>query len=288
LFIAMQRATGGWFYFQLFRTHPETYQLAHYAELAGWIAREDLILVLMAACFLGRTLRRRQFTLPFFYFAMALLASLSAGIAGATTNHLLDLDAALCVGAGMAYHLGGKSTHPLPHWLRAAALVTMVVSTLVFSTLALAGWEDTDAGPLETVARMLPDQRRVFPIDLDLPEDCAQLQDFLRQRPGGDVISEQTGAALLAGKRLLVTDPFSYAQLIERAGWSEAPINELVREKKVTAIVLGRDIPRLRAEDSPRWTPAFLTLVGQNYTLTRSFDCPNGHAVYLPREPQRP
>jgi hypothetical protein len=281
-FFLMQHATAGWFYFQLFRTHPEPYTLAHYAQLAGWIVREDLVLVIMAAAFIGWSLRGRQLSLPFFYLAMALLASLSAGIAGATTNHLLDFNAALCVGAGMAYQVAGESTHPLPHSLRSAALIVMVASALLFSTFAWAGWEDTAAGPLETAARMLPYQQRVFPVDLELPQECAELQDFLRALPGDDVISEQTGAALLAGKRLLITDPYSYAQLVERAGWVEAPIDERIRRGQVAAVVLARDIPRLRSEGSPRWTPQFLNAVEQGYTLVRSFDCPNGRAVYLP------
>lgn len=284
-FAALQWATGGAFAFHLFGSHAEPYTLRHYGLLAGLVMREQLIPTVMLAAFVAASVPAaagRRPTLPLLYLGMALLGTLSAGIAGAASNHFLEWSAAVALGAGLAYHAAGQSPSPFARPLRSAALLAMVISALLFSSLLWLAQAATGGGPAATLASILPYQQRLFPV-AELPQDCAALPRYLAALPGERMIAENTGAVLLAGKTLLLTDPFTYAQLVLAGKLSSAPIEDQVRRRQVQAIVLSQEAAGLRADGTDRWTPSLLTAVEQNYLVDRYFDCPHGNVVYLPR-----
>jgi len=171
-------------------------------------------------------------------------------------------------------------------------LLAMFACAMLFSSLIWLLWNDAaidttdkdyERTPVARIARLVPYQQRVFPIDTDVPRGCIELQEYLASLRVAPLISENTGAALLAGKTLLITDPYSYGELVKTGRLPEAPLLEMLRAHRVGAVVLAHEAGRLRVEKDSRWTPAFLAAVEQDYRLARSFQCTNGSAVYLPR-----
>lgn len=279
----MQHATAGAFVTHLAGSHPEPYTLRHYFLLAQLVLREQLLPTAMLVAFVAVSVKRKLVTLPLLYIAMALLSTLSGGIAGASANHFLAWSAAVCIGAGMAYHWAETRVGRFARPLRATAMLAIVASVLVYSLLSWAAWDDTVPGPLEAAGELLPYQARVFPIDTDVPRGCIEMQDYLASIPGKLVVSENTGAALLTGKTLLITDPYSYGQLVLAGKLPGKPLEDMLRERRVAAVVLARDVARLRLQKTDRWSPALLDAVEQNYRLEGSFLCSNGSAVYVPK-----
>ena len=284
-FFWMQHVTAGAFLVQLAGSHPEPYTLRHYLRVAAMVMREQAIPTAMLAAFVVVSVKRRALTLPLLFIVMALLSTLSAGMAGASANHFMAWGAAVCIGAGMAYQLAEESADRFTRALVPLVLFAMVASVLATSTLSWLLWNDTSTteGPLQAFGKWLPYQQRIFPIDTEVPRDCIELQDYLASLPGKNVVSENTGAAILAGKTLLVTDPYSYGQLVLAGKLPGTPLEQMLREHRVDAVVLGQDVARLRTADFNRWPPSFLDAVEQNYKWERSFKCAEGRAVYVPR-----
>ena len=283
-----QHVTAGGFLSQLVGSHPESYTLKHYAAVATLVGREQFIPTLMVVAFVVVSVRRRAVTLPLLYLAMALLSTFSGGMAGASANHFLDWMAAVCVGAGMAYSFAEEGPSILARQACSVALLGMVVCALLFSTLAWLTWTEVEPGPLDQVAGLVPYAQRIFPIDTSVPQGCIELQHYLQALPGEHVVSEETGDAVLSGKTLLITDPYSYGQLVINGKLPGKPLEDMLRAHQIAAVVLAHDVPRLRADKTDRWSTSFLNAVEQDYQLDRSFECTNGKAAYLPRrEPAR-
>jgi 4-amino-4-deoxy-L-arabinose transferase-like glycosyltransferase len=288
-FFWMQHATAGAFLVHLFGSHPEPYTLRHYLRVAAMVVREQAIPSVMLVAFVAVSVKRRGAiwtpALPLLYIAMALLSTFSAGMAGASANHFMAWGAAVCIGAGMAYQLAKESASRFARTLGSVALLAMVASALAFSTLSWMLWDDTSTteGPLQALAKWVPYQQRIFPIDTEVPRDCIELQEYLASLPGESVISENTGAALLAGKTLLITDPYTYGQLVLAGKLPPAPLEQMLRDHRVGAVVLAYDVARLRTDSSNRWPASFLDAVEKNYQWERTFKCKDGGAVYVPR-----
>ena len=287
-FFWMQHVTAGSFVVHLFGSHPEPYTLRRYVQLAGMMVREWSIPTAMLVAFVVYSVKKRRgtvptSTLPLLFIGMALLSTFSAGMAGASANHFLTWGAAVCIGAGMAYQLAEGDSRWFARPLATTALLAMAASVLAFSTLSWAAWESTAEGPLDTLARLLPYRARVFPIDTAVPRGCIELQDYLAALPAEQLISENTGAALLASKTLLITDPYTYGQLVMAGKLPGAPLEQMLRDHRVGAVVLDHDVAQLRTASTNRWPATFLDAVEQNYQWERSFNCKEGRAVYLPR-----
>lgn len=274
---ALQVATRGGFVFQLVTAHPEPYSLRRYLRILAMLTRKQLVPVVMLAAFVWHDGRRRMLTLPLLFVTAATLGTLTAGMAGAASNHLLEWSAAVCLGTGLAYHVAGQSGR-LWQVLRVCGLLAMAGSALLFSFLLwLAPQQIKDA------AVVLPHLQRLFPIEPRLEPGCAELQRYLAARAGTAVLSENTGAALLAGKTLLVTDPYAYTQLVVSGKWRAAPLDDLIRARRIETIVLAHEPAKLRSFRWDRWPPALLTAIEQNYVVDRHFECTNGTVAYVPR-----
>jgi hypothetical protein len=282
-FAWLQHATAGAFVTHLVGSHPEPYTLGHYLWVAATVVKAQFIPTAMLVAFVIASVKRRLVTLPLLYIAMAFLSTLSAGMAGATTNHFLAWSAAVCIGAGMAYQLAETSANRFARPLRSTALLGMVASALVFSALSWAAWDDTAEGPLEIAGAALPYQARIFPFDTEVSRGCIDMQDYLASIPGKAVISDNTGAPLLIGKTLLITDPYTYGQLLLAGRFSGQPVYNMLRQQQVAAVVLAHDVTTLRTDPNNHWPPAFLDAVEQDYRLGRTFPCLEAGAVYVPR-----
>lgn len=270
-FGGLQLATHGGFAVQVFGGHPEPYSFTRYLWILRLIVFAQLLPTLLVAAFFVHDLRRRVVTLAMLFIAMALLGTLTAGMAGAASNHFLEWSAAVCLGAGMAYHAIARG-------LRTPALLAMSACAVALSFYYwLAPPSSWDA-----VMVRLPYQQRLFPPDPRLDPECDELRRYLAARPGEAVLSENTGTALVAGRKLLLTDPYAYAQLEVHGKWHAPPLEGLVRARAVPTIVLSSDVATLRERRWDRWPPALLDAVEQNYVLDRRFECRDGAAAYIP------
>jgi hypothetical protein len=275
-FAVLQVRTGGGFAWQLFEGHPEPYSLRRYLWIFGWVTREQLIPVLMLAAFVWHDARRRIVTLPLLFAVTATLATASAGMSGAASNHFLEWSLVVCLGAGLAYHLASQASL---FWrtLRVCALYGMSASALLFSLLL---WMMPNRSDDIFVA--IPYMQRLFPLDDRYEPGCVELQRYLAARPGRPIISENTGAALLAGRPLLLDDPYAYTQLVVNGKWQAPVLDDLLRARAVDTVVLAHEPAKLRAYDWDRWPPGFLAALEQNYVIERYFECRNGTVVYAP------
>jgi len=274
-FGALQLATGGGFAAQVFGGHPEPYSFARYLWILRLMVLAQLLPVLLVVAFLVHDARRRLVTLPMLFVATAFAGTLTAGMAGAASNHFLEWSAAVCLGAGLAYHVA-------PRGVRNAALLGMAACAVALSIYYwLAPPSSWDA-----VMLRLPYQQRLFPPDARLDPECYELRRYLATRPGEPILSENTGTALVAGRKLLVTDPYAYAQLVMHGKWQAPPLEELVRRREVPTVVLSGEVAELRARRWDRWSPAMLDAIEQHYTLDLRFECRDGAAAYVPK-PER-
>lgn len=271
-FGGLQLATGGGFAAQVFGGHPEPYSLSRYLWILRLIVSAQLLPTLLVAAFLVHDAARRRVTLPMLFIATALAGTLTAGMAGAASNHFLEWSAAVCLGAGMAYHVIARGA-------RTAALLAMAACAVALSFYY---WLAPPSG-WDAVMVRLPYQQRLFPPDPRLDPECDELRRYLATRPGEPVLSENTGTALVAGRKLLLTDPYAYAQLVGHGKWNAPPLDDLVRARAVPTIVLSQDIATLRARRWDRWPPALLDAVEQHYTLDLRFECRDGGGAYVPK-----
>lgn len=196
--------------------------------------------------------------LGWLYLAACSATALSAGNTGADTNHMLEWSAAVCVVSGLA--LGHLFEHrDSLKWLFALALAAI---TAVGSLWA---WPWSVA----QIERM----------------GCADAYAFVRSFPGDRVLSEDVTALVLAGKPVLVSDPYMMTQLGSSVRWSEGSMEQLAARGYFDLIVLGGEIDGYKPE-SGRWPPALMEVIRQHYRLVRRLNCPPCiGAAYVPKLP---
>ena len=108
---------------------------------------------------------------------------------GSNWNHFLEWPAALCLCAGIGWT---KLTRIRPRVLATVAGLAATAWLCIFL------WRERSLpfNPYATV------------------QDCSQAYAFVKQYPGDQVLSENVGALVLAGKTVWVSNPFVYTQLV--------------------------------------------------------------------------
>jgi hypothetical protein len=109
---------------------------------------------------------------------------------------------------------------------------------------------------------------------------CDKVQNFL-QSHGNTVLTDNVGALLRAGKPVLVSNPFVFAQLAMHSGWSDAPIVDRLRSKQFDVILLEDFAEKYGGPDS-RFTPEAIGAIKQNYHVAAEFECPHATVAYTP------
>ena len=297
-FATMQRLSGGAFAFHFLRTHPG-YALAHFVDMTALVVWGFPALDLLGWIFVAQSLWRSRYLLPVLYFCASKLVTLSAGNEGAGGNHFLEWAAALCLVAGVAYHsLWQQRLPPVrSQFVRSLTLMGMVASFVVFVPLLFMPWQRLDQKIDLALLEYSPTRGRFAGLLRTADprySTCPELQAFLRRQEGSRALSENIGAALLSGKRLLVTEPFIYRQLVSRSELSAEPLAAMIRSRQVDFIILNQDTPPLRrprtdtgrsrwwAREAP-WPSSILDGIEENYAVSGHFQCPNAGALYLPR-----
>ena len=256
-FAWMQHRTQGWFAFHtVWATALHPYSLA--LGLLGpykHLGPLCFLLVLgLALVYLAPS--SPALWLPVVYLCATSVSLIAVGKAGSADNYYLEWQAALCLCGGIAYHL-----------LRAQADQRSAVAALVPAALAA------------TVLLNLHFPQRPAPY-----AECSQAYEYVKTYPGNNILSENVGSVVLAGKPLLVNEPFNWSIAVERGGWPDAEILQLIRSRQVNLVLLDSKVEQLKAEPARvTWPSDVLDAIQDNYLLSKSFNCSGAHFVYQPR-----
>jgi hypothetical protein len=102
----------------------------------------------------------------------------------------------------------------------------------------------------------------------------------VRTQEGPNLLSENVGALVLGDKRVWISNPFALTQMVEHAGWSDAELVRMVRERRFDAVIVKS--PRLKSHYW-RFPPNVLRAIGESYEPGPGFECLDMGAVFKPR-----
>jgi hypothetical protein len=249
-----QKWSGGNFAFHQFETHPDPYSLAQCLKFLGERIAAVPLFFGVAVVGVGRDAAKRALALPTLYFLSATLGALTLGKAGSNTNHLIEWTAAICWCAGYGWRF-------IEAWLRARSLfvANRLAMTAVFITTLLA-----------SVTYRPPMEERTL---------CGATYAFLASH-GDSVLTDSVGALLLAGKPVLVSNPFVYTQLVSRGKLHGDLIEERVSQKKFDVILLRDPIGAYPADG--RFSKGTLQGIRKNYHEGAPFECFDSNFAYVP------
>lgn len=260
-FLWAQLESHGWFAFDTIKVeavHP--YNLANALNRTHGELTSNYFLVVLALALVYYLRSRPELALPFVYFGLSFLTLLGRGKLGAAPNYSLEWSAVLCCCAGVAYSC-----------LRASSDIRSFVATLMPGALALM--------VIVNLHRPDPDPDKHY-------TECRQAYEFVKNHPGKRVLSENVGALVMAGKPLLVAEPFLWTQMVVRAGWPDTEIVDLIRSRQIDLVVLTLDVKALRNQSiQNRWPNSVAVAIERNYRLVHTFNCTDASFVYQPETP---
>lgn len=255
IFGALEWATHGFFAFHMFGTHPDPYSLGAFLERFRRLVAEQWILMALSAAYLVEVAIGRKLTLPILYIPLAMAGTATVGKLGANSNHLLEMAAALCLGAGLGWSALARAASQL----RAATIALAALAVVLAGVFWQGYWFYK------------------YPFTM---RGCEASYSFVRQQAGERVLSDDVGVALLAGKQVMVSDPFAYTQLVKHsAGWNDT-VEQKLREGYFDLVVMG-DQSGNRAE---RWTDGVRTAISANYRPVGAFYCTGAAVAYERRQ----
>ena len=198
---------------------------------------------------------RRPVMMLVTYFLFAALSSLAAGKIGAYINYMIEIVAGCCLMAGLAYDRLAAcrdSRYGRPVW---AAVWLGLAVALVFPIRGALTGADFGGEPQF--------RRRIM-------QGGKEAVALIRQSKG-DVLSEDGGLPLLAGRQLLL-EPFEFTQMFRDGNWDQRPLLADIKRRRFALIILRWD-PRLRATDEYgnygflRWSVGMGGAIMRNYYL---------------------
>jgi nucleotide-binding universal stress UspA family protein len=253
----MQRETHGWFAFNtIWATGGHSYSFYTAISVLQGELRACYFLAVLALALVYYARSRPDLWFPCIYLGTTLLCSLMVGKVGAATNYFLEWHAALCLCGGMAYHL-----------LRTNADERNTVWVLVPAALA--------ALVMVNIHRPNP------PAEVS---GCGQAYAYVKAYRGTRILSENVGAVVMAGKRLLIVDPFAWTHAVLTGELSDAEVVQMIRSRQADLIVLGSDVEELKSDPEQfKWPRSVVDAIDGNYRLTNSFACQDARFTYQPR-----
>jgi hypothetical protein len=257
-FAAMQWTTGGWFAFHMFGTHSDRYSLMHFFQHAGLVWLSAPVVTALAVWYAVRDWRSHALTLPPLYLAMSSLTTLTAGKIAANTNHFIEWMAAACLCAGFGY-----SVVLSKHFNKA------MPATLILSTSVLVG------SIVQSTQKSQP---------TDGLNECGLAYQYVAKSTASRVFSENLGALLMAGKPVLVSDPFVYLQSTKH-GLPDRQVERLVNEKYFDLIVMSNDPLATKLQSTEVWPDSLVDAIGRNYRPVERFSCRNAGVMMEPVGP---
>jgi hypothetical protein len=99
------------------------------------------------------------------------------------------------------------------------------------------------------------------------------------------ILSENLGPPLVAGKPILVSDPFVFGQLLGHGRWPSGQVESLLNERYFDLIVLTDDPSQLKLHGSDVWPPSLVEAMGRNYRTVDRFGCRDAGVMLVPAWP---
>jgi hypothetical protein len=244
----------------VFFSHPDPFSFRVYTEGMTAMLQMSWPLVILAAIGVARDIARRRYSPAVLWLAFATMTAITAGKLGSNKNHFLEWNAALCIAAGIGLDVLAK----LPS--RRFAIVANAVA-------------------VAAIALVISNHPRYLD-NFGPDSECPRAYEWVRSQAGANILSENVGALVLGNKKVWVSNPFVLAQLVEHAGWSDAELVTMVRERHFDAIFTRMDypsIPSVLATGAERFSPALLLAIRENYTHQQGFLCRDMNILYTPK-----
>jgi len=257
-FLTMQAATGGLFFFHMFRTHPDPYT---FRRLLGIFVLVEPSVVALAPLLLAFFLTKARQSLPALLYLLCAIGVVlvTGGKAGSFINHFLEPIAACTLAAALGYQAWARSP-------RAPRLLPLLPCLIGCVALYL-----SDAFTHDT---------RVVPLNVS---GCAELYRMVRESPVKSVPSENVGAVVLAGREPEVSNPFVLNQLVRHHDLPAQPLEQMVAERKFGYIILTNDPETMEMVGSTRWWHCLVRLMAGSYRVAKIYDCAEANIVLEPR-----
>jgi hypothetical protein len=262
-FAWMQKQTRGQFAFHMFGTHADPYRMSWLLHNVASLGLSVAALLLLLLAFL---LIRPWTPRPaMVYLACACtVAMITGGKLGSAENHFLEFMGACSIAAALGYQKLASETWPQP-------LVPLFPLGVGIAALSLSG---------------------AFMQSAELPKvgisGCADLYGRVRESPGREMLTENIGAAVLAGKVPFVSNPFVHTQLEQAGILSPKPLEAAVAARRFDQIVLNVDPAEPKGYETLRWRGPLLALIAKNYRISQFFDCQDGRYLFEPNGPEKP
>ena len=257
-FGAMQAVTNGNFFFHMFRTHPDPYTFRRLVGIFLMVEPSVAALAPLLLAFL--LLKPHRAPLALFYLMCAcLVVSVTGGKAGSFINHFLEPIVACALAAAVGY----QALVAMPRPPRLVPLLTLTVGA---AALYLTGAFTQDT--------------RVVPLSVT---DCGDLYRSVRESKARNVLAENVGTVVLAGRQVWDSNPFVLAQLVRSKALSGAPLEQMVARREFDLIVLNSEPAEMKLNGSQRWWGRIVSAMDENYRVSRVYDCAEANVVVVPR-----
>jgi hypothetical protein len=242
----------------VFLSHPDPYSLRKYLGGLALMSKQSCALVLLAAVAVAVGVARRQASPPVLWLLIATATSATAGGLGSNLNHFLEWNTALCVAGGLGL----------------SALVGLRSRTIALVTTAIA---------VTAMAVVIRQPREIAFVRGQT--DCSRAYEWVRLSAGPNVVSENVGSLVLGRKRVWVSNPYVLAQMVKHAGWSDAELVHMIRERRFDAVIVPRDYPADPSNPNRiiRFSPSFVRALGDNYRPEPGFNCRDMQVIFKPR-----
>lgn len=247
--------TSGAFGFALLRTHVDLFDIRrYYSAMFDEVTSAGLLSAFNVVALVAAVVRRRGSPV-LYYLVCSCVTAITIAKIGSNTNHMLELDALLCAGGGLGWGTLSAACRRLRY------LTPIAIAACVLFTLAL-------------VIDMRP-----TPPQLGLA--CLDARLFVHSYPGERMLSDNIGLLVLAGKPVFLSNPFVYAQLVQRGGWSDQDLQQMIRRRSFDLIILGS--PDVPPRPSDRWSPGVVQAIGESYLPVAQFGCRDAVLMWAPR-----
>lgn len=261
-FLILQARSGGWFAFHMFSTHPDRYSVMQFVVGGALVAASAPVVTAVAVWYAARDFHRRTLGFAPIYLVASTISALTAGKLGSTTNHFVEWMVACCLCAGLGYSMLLLSKYAA----KAGPVTALLSASMLIGVVA------------QNRPSMQPSRELV---------QCNDAYRFVSDSSSSRVLSETLGPLLVAGKPILVSDPFVYGQFDKRRLWPNRKIEDLVNERYFDLIVMSRDPAQVKALGSDVWSESLAGAIGQNYRTVERFSCHGAEVMLEPASPDR-
>ena len=247
LLAALNVLTGGGFFLHTVTANINEVRWEQVSFQAAGVQAIMPILLAGGVAFLMFGLRSRSASwwLVGPYLVGSAATALLIGKIGSDFNYLLELSAALALGAGaLLARYAGRPRVRIPMLLALAVQVTIMLQASQFF------YAELQASVIS--------QR----------DGLARLEEIVVASEGPVLADEYAGLLPLEGRRIYI-QPFEFTQLAREGKWDQQPFVESIRRGEFDAILIFEP-PTAPYLDEERWTPRMLEEIDSSYERTET------------------